>query len=313
MHPALSVILFTTASGAGYGMLFWLGLLAPLGLLPVAAGFGVTASLLGLALVTVGLMSSTLHLGHPERAWRAISQWRTSWLSREGVAALIAYVPAVLFPLLWLLRGTAGPLGFVAAAMAVVTVVCIGMIYASLKPIRQWHNPYVLPIYLLAALFSGGACLAGVATFWHASPLLADASVVAAALTLAAKLAYWRSIDRGAGDAGAGDAGAGDRGAGARTPADATGLGKLGTVRSLDPPNTQENYLLREMGYRIARKHAARLRVVAVLLGFIAPIVLLAFIPPIAAIAALLGLLVERWLFFAEATHTITLYYGRTA
>jgi DMSO reductase anchor subunit len=156
----------------------------------------------------------------------------------------------------------------------------------------------VLPIYLLAALFSGGACLAGVATFWHASPLLADASVVAAAIALAAKLAYWRSIDRGAG---------------ARTPADATGLGQLGTVRALDPPNTEENYLLREMGYRIARKHAARLRVIAVLLGFIAPIVLLPFIPPVAAIAALLGLLVERWLFFAEATHTITLFYGRTA
>ena len=298
MHPARSIILFTTASGAGYGVLFWLGLLAPLGLLPVAAGFGVTASLLALVLITVGLMSSTLHLGHPERAWRAISQWRTSWLSREAVAALIAYVPAVLFPLLWLLRGTAGPLGFVAAAMAVVTVVCTGMIYASLKPIRQWHNPYVLPVYLLAALFSGGACLAGVATFWGASPLLADASVVAAAIALAAKLAYWRSIDAGAG---------------ARTPADATGLGKLGTVRALDPPNTQENYLLREMGYRIARKHAARLRVIAVLLGFIAPIVLLPFIPPVAAIAALLGLLVERWLFFAEATHTITLFYGRTA
>jgi sulfite dehydrogenase (quinone) subunit SoeC len=298
MHPALSVILFTTASGAGYGMLFWLGLLAPLDLLPVAASFGVTASLIGLALVTFGLMSSTLHLGHPERAWRAVTQWRTSWLSREGVAALIAYVPAVLFPLLWLITGTPGPLGFVSAAMAAVTVVCTGMIYASLKPIRQWSNPYVLPIYLLAAVFSGGACLAGVAAFWGASHLLAYASVVAAALTLAAKLAYWRSID--------------DR-AGARTPADATGLGKLGTVRSLDPPNTQENYLLREMGYRIGRKHAARLRVIAVLLGFVTPIVLLAFIPALAAIAALLGLLVERWLFFAEATHTITLYYGRTA
>ena len=298
MYPALSVIVFTTASGAGYGVLFWLGLLAPLGLLPGAAGFGVTASLLGLALVTVGLMSSTLHLGHPERAWRGVSQWRTSWLSREAVAALIAYVPAVLFPLLWLLQGMAGPVGFVAAAMAAVTVVCTGMIYASLKPVRQWHNPYVMPIYLLAALFSGGACLAGVATVWGASPLLAYTSAVAAAIALAAKLAYWRSIDTGVG---------------ARTPADATGLAKLGTVRSLDPPHTQENYLLREMGYRIARKHAARLRVIAVLLGFIAPIVLLPFLPPIAAIAALLGLLVERWLFFAEATHTITLFYGRTA
>jgi len=298
MHPALSVILFTTASGAGYGVLFWLGLLAPLDLLPIAAGFGVTASLVGLALITFGLMSSTLHLGHPERAWRAITQWRTSWLSREGVAALIAYVPAVLFPLLWLITGTPGPVGFAVAAMAVVTVVCTGMIYASLKPIRQWHNPYVLPIYLLAALFSGGACLAGVATFWRASPWLAYASVAAAAVTLVAKLAYWRSIDRGAD---------------ARTPADATGLGKLGTVRSLDPPNTEENYLLREMGYRIARKHAARLRVIAVVVGFVAPIVLLPFVPPVAAIAALLGLLVERWLFFAEATHTITLYYGRAA
>ena len=298
MHPALSVILFTTASGAGYGMLFWLGLLAPLGLLPVAAGFGVSASVLGLGLVTIGLMSSTLHLGHPERAWRAMSQWRTSWLSREGVTSLITYVPAVVFPLLWLITGAPGPVGFASAVMAMVTVVCTGMIYASLKPIRQWSNPYVLPVYLLAALFSGGACLAGVATFWSASPLLAYASVVAAAVTLAAKLAYWRSIDGGAG---------------ARTPADATGLGKLGTVRSLDPPNTQENYLLREMGYRIARKHAARLRVVAVMLGFIAPIVLLPFVPPVAAIAALLGLLVERWLFFAEATHTITLYYGRVA
>jgi DMSO reductase anchor subunit len=298
MHPALSVILFTTASGAGYGMLFWLGLLAPLGLLPIAAGFGVVASLVALALVTFGLMSSTLHLGHPERSWRAVTQWRTSWLSREGVAALIAYVPAVLFPLLWLILDRAGALGFVAAAMAAVTVVCTGMIYASLKPIRQWHNPYVLPIYLLAAAFSGAACLAGVATFWGTSPLLVDVSVVLAVVTLVAKYAYWRSIDRAAD---------------VRTPADATGLGKLGTVRSLDPPNTEENYLMREMGYRIARKHAARLRVVAMLLGFVAPILLLPFIPPLAAIAALLGLLVERWLFFAEATHTITLYYGRAA
>ena len=303
MHPSLSVIVFTTASGAGYGMLFWLGLLAPLGLLPVAAGFGVTASAVGLGLVTIGLTSSTLHLGHPERAWRAMSQWRTSWLSREGVASLVTYVPAVGFPLLWLLTGAPGAVGFASAAMAAVTVACTGMIYASLKPIRQWSNPYVLPIYLLAALFSGGACLAGVATFWGASRLLAYATVVAAVVTLVAKLAYWRSIDTGAGDTGVG----------ARTPADATGLGKLGRVRSLDPPNTEENYLLREMGYRIARKHAARLRVIAVLLGFIAPIVLLPFIPAVAAIAALLGLLVERWLFFAEATHTVTLYYGRTA
>ena len=301
MHPALSVILFTTASGAGYGMLFWLGLLAPLGLLPMEASFGLSASALGLALITFGLLSSTTHLGHPERAWRAITQWRTSWLSREGVASLVTYVPAVLFPLLWLLDGSAiGAArlpGFLTAAMAVVTVICTGMIYASLKPIRQWYHPLVMPFYVLASVFSGGACLAGVAMFWHASSWLAYATVVLAAMTLVAKLAYWRSIDRGP----------------VRGPGDAIGLAKLGTVRMLDPPNTEENYLMREMGYRIARKHAARLRVIAVVLGFVLPIVLLPFVPPVAAVVALVGLLVERWLFFAEATHTVTLYYGRTA
>jgi DMSO reductase anchor subunit len=296
MHPAPSVIFFTTAAGAGYGVLFWLGLLAPLGLLPTAAWFGVTASLLGLALVTFGLLSSMLHLGHPERAWRAMSQWRTSWLSREGVTSLITYVPAILFPLLWLITGAPGPLGVVTAAMSAITVICTGMIYASLKPIRQWYNPYVMPIYLLTAAFSGGACLAAVATIWGADRLLVVVAVIAAVIALVAKLAYWRSIDRGDG---------------ARTPADATGLGKLGTVRSLDPPNSEENYLLREMGYRVARKHTARLRIVAVVLGFIVPILLLPFAAPLAAILALLGLLAERWLFFAEATHTITLYYGR--
>lgn len=301
MHPAFSIILFTTASGAGYGLLFWLGLLAPLGLLPIEAGFGLTASALGLLLVTIGLLSSTRHLSHPERAWRAVTQWRTSWLAREGVASLIAYVPAIVFPMLWLMNGASGGaarmLGLLTAAMAAVTVICTGMIYASLKPIRQWYHPLVLPFYLCASAFSGGACLLGVAMFWHGTPLLTYATAGLAVVTLVAKLAYWRSIDRGA----------------TRHPGDAIGLATLGKVRMLDPPNTEENYLLREMGYRIARKHAGRLRGIAVVLGFIVPIVLLPFIPAMAAIVALVGLVVERWLFFAEATHTVTLYYGRDA
>src|SRR5258705_3560661 len=86
MHPAYSVIFFTTASGAGYGLLFWVGLLAPLGLLPASPAFGFTALALALALITAGLLSSAAHLGRPERAWRAVSQWRSSLLSRDGVA-----------------------------------------------------------------------------------------------------------------------------------------------------------------------------------------------------------------------------------
>ena len=106
MHPAKSVIFFTTASGAGYGLLFWLGLYGSLGLLPAGTWFAVVGFGLALVLVTAGLISSTFHLGHPERAWRALSQWRSSWLSREGVAAIVTYVPAGLYGLAWLIVGS---------------------------------------------------------------------------------------------------------------------------------------------------------------------------------------------------------------
>src|SRR4249919_3700477 len=97
MHPAFSVIFFTSISGAGLGLLAWLGGLMLFGRLP-SAGLTIVALLLGAILAALGLCSSVLHLGQPMRAWRAFSQWRSSWLSREGVLAL-----ATFLPLLWLL------------------------------------------------------------------------------------------------------------------------------------------------------------------------------------------------------------------
>ena len=105
MHPAYSVILFTTASGAGYGLLFWLAVLSVFDDLPADLTLGLAGLGLAFALITVGLLSSTAHLGRPERAWRAFSQWRTSWLSREGVAAVATFVPFALFALGWLVLG----------------------------------------------------------------------------------------------------------------------------------------------------------------------------------------------------------------
>ena len=96
-------------------MLALLGLLAPLGMVPADPWFGAIALVLALALITAGLLSSTLHLGHPERAWRAFSQWRSSWLSREGVASVATYVPAVIFAFGWGFLGRAD--GFVAVAI----------------------------------------------------------------------------------------------------------------------------------------------------------------------------------------------------
>jgi sulfite dehydrogenase (quinone) subunit SoeC len=315
MNPALSVIFFTTVSGAGYGMLTWLGILAAAGALPATPWFGVSAVAIGLGLATAGLLASTLHLGRADRAWRAVSQWRTSWLSREGLAALAAYPPAFGFAVAWAVAGRPGPaavaLGLIAAALAVATVVCTAMIYASLKPVRQWNNRYVPPGYLLNSLFSGGVCLGAVTGFWlpPAGRIAGGIALACGIAALAVKLAYWRHIDT----------------APARsTSGTATGLGKLGPVRLLDSPNTEENYLLREMGYRIARKHARGLRRITLALGYGLPLLLLIAavaaggVPamallPAAAICVLPGLLVDRWLFFAEATHTVTLYYGRTA
>ncbi len=307
MNPAPSIVFFTTASGAGYGLLFWLGLLRPLGGVPKDSGFAIVALALALALITAGLLSSTAHLGRPERAWRALSQWRSSWLSREGVAALATYVPAILLFLSVLAGrpGLAALFGLLAAAGAAATVYCTGMIYASLKPIRQWRHPLVVPGYLALAAFSGAALLAMLGAFWGDGAIAALLAVLGGVGGLVLKRAYWQAIDTTPPGS---------------TPETATGLGAIGTVRTLDPPHTETNYLLREMGFRIARRHAARLRRLALVGGFALPVALLlialllggwvaAALAAAAALLSLLGLLVERWLMFAEATHAVTLYY----
>ncbi|MGH7042980.1 MAG: dimethyl sulfoxide reductase anchor subunit family protein [Acetobacteraceae bacterium] len=313
MNPAFSVVFLTTAAGAGYGMLAWLGVLDAAGVLPRSGWFGLPAVVVALALAVAGLLASTFHLGHPERAWRSLSQWRTSWLSREGVMALATFAPACGFALAWAVAGGGAAvtvaLGLAAAACGLFTVASQAMIYASLPPIRQWHHRGVLPNYLLLALFSGAACLAAMVVFWQpaAARVAGGGAVLAGVAALAGKLAYWRSIDRAPGVA---------------TIESATGLGFLGKVRSLELPHTEENYLLREMGFVIGRRHAARLRRIAVAAGFAAPLMLLlvalllgggVVVLPLAALGALGGIYLERWLFFAEATHTVTLYYGRAA
>jgi DMSO reductase anchor subunit len=183
------------------------------------------------------------------------------------------------------------------------------MIYASLRPIRQWRNRFTLPFYLIAGAYSGALWLGAVTAFVDpaATARLALAALVAGLAGVIVKFAYWRDIDAGAG---------------ASTMASATGLGHLGTVRSFEAPHTDENYLLQEMGFRVARKHAAKLRAYALLAAFALPLALLVgvlagvaptvFLLPAAALAQA-GMLLERWLFFAEATHTVTLFYGRAA
>ena len=312
--------MFTTLSGAGYGLLIAVALAVLLEGSPARALLALVG--VALALVTVGLLSSLAHLGRPLRAWRALSQWRTSWLSREGVMAVLTYVPALAMAALLLpnllandadalvqrgnVTGIAVCIAVIACSLA--TIVCTAMIYASLKPIPAWRQRWVVPGYLAFALLSGTALLgAGLAVSGSGATAvtstLAAAIAVLAMVTAAIKHAYWREIDSPALPVTRGDA-----------------VGMPGRdISVFERPHTDDNYLTREMGFVVARKHAPRLRLIALalftglpllatlgawLMPPSAPVLL-----PLAALAVMTGALVERWLFFAQARHLVTLYY----
>ncbi len=310
MHPAYSVIVFTTATGMGYGLLGLLGLVGAAHGPASTLAFGATCLAFAFGLIVIGLLSSTAHLGHPERAWRALSQWRSSWLSREGVAAMATFAPGLAFAWAWLSPDAGHELvrvlGLSTLAMSAVTVFCTGMIYQSLPTIRQWHHRLVTPVYLAFALATGSCLLMAIAQIFGRGQVVQSAiTAVSLVLVMGLKLLYWRSVD---GDAGR------------FTMADATGLGAMGEVRQWEAPHTAQNYVMNEMGYRIARRHALKLRrLVLAGLGLALLFALLTFshIPALdiaaselAALAAIAAAFIERWLFFAEARHVVTLYYG---
>ena len=303
MNPAYSVILFTTASGAGYGLLFLLGLVGFNHGRASSLEFALTAIVAALALITLGLLSSTLHLGRPERAWRAFSQWRSSWLSREGVLAVITYPVALTFAAAWSGLWDApqwiAPLGILTSALCVATVYCTGMIYASLKTIARWNTGLVPAVYLVLALATGACVLAALATpFGRWQVFQAGLALLALTIAIIMKLIYWRRTDAAPKT---------------RTTGSATGLGE--NVRQWEVPHTNVNFVQKEMGYAVARKHATKLRMAVILLlavaffltgcTFISPWFSLAVLPPLA-----LAVWAERWLFFAEAEHVVMLYYG---
>jgi DMSO reductase anchor subunit len=319
MHPALSVIFFTVVSGTGYGLLFLLGLALAVDPQLFSRMQALVVLVTASVFAAAGLTSSLLHLGQPQRAWRALSQWRSSWLSREGVASLLSFVPVfALGFVLWQgadassLRVWAGIL----ALMAVITVCCTAKIYTSLKTVHAWHNAYVLPGYLLLGLLGGAAWLLALRTVFDApgaSALRHDGTawlVIGTALSgYVWKRAHWRFIDTTQHPA---------------TAESATGLGRFGSVRSVEAPHTEENYLTREMGFVLARKHATRLRAICLLLigplpvSFVFFALLLVTTQPMLALVCavacapcvIVGTFVERWLFFAEARHVVMLYYG---
>jgi sulfite dehydrogenase (quinone) subunit SoeC len=288
MNPAPSVIIFSVLSGLGFGVLACLGT----GIL-VAAGWPAFFWWgFGYSLSVAGLLAATFHLGNPKNAIKAFSQWRSSWLSREAwaaVATLVVLAPMALSD--WLGLGLPRQIGLVGAVLAVFTVFTTAMIYTQIAAVPRWHF-WTTPALFLTFAITGGLMVTGQGL----APL---AGVALGVLMIAAfHLGDGRFATKGV------------------TLGSATGLDTIGMPSVFEQPHTGGNYLMREMIYVVGRKHAIRLRVIAVISAAVLPAIVLALPLGVAGISLaaafhLIGAFVSRWLFFAEAEHVVGLYYGQ--
>ncbi|WP_372675067.1 dimethyl sulfoxide reductase anchor subunit family protein [Aquicoccus sp.] len=289
MHPAPSVILFTSLSGLGFGLLAWLGL----GLPAVTGWVAFVFYFIGYALAAGGLMISAFHLANPKNAIKSFSQWRSSWLSREAVMAVISLLVIAIHAIGTIFFSTRLPaIGALGTILALGTVFTTSMIYTQLKSVPRWNTPLTPILFQLWSL-GGGGLLAGQFT----------AAAVLLAILGAVQVMAWKQGDaKGA--------------TGQSTIETATGLGRIGKTRLLEPPHTGENYLLKEMAFTVGRKHALKLRIIALICAVVLPVALIVAFPATHALALpvialhIVGLLAARWLFFAEAAHVQRLYYG---
>lgn len=289
MHPAPSVIVFTTFSGLGFGLLVFLGLGYPV----VTGWMAFILFAIAYAMAVGGLLASTFHLGHPERAMKAFTQWKTSWLSREAWCSVAALAVMSLYGAgLVFLDTRWALLGWLGAALSLATVYTTSMIYTQLRAVPRWHTP-LTPVMFLTLALAGGALLSGQVTAALLLIALAGATVAATWIHGDARLA-----------------------ASGTDLATATGLGSIGRVRSFEPPHTGGNYLLREFVHVVGRRHSRKLRMISMTLLAAVPILLLLlpfhhFLAALAVLSHVSGVLISRWLFFAEAEHVVGLYYGK--
>jgi DMSO reductase anchor subunit len=309
MKPALSVIFFTVVAGAGYGLLLLLALARIAGLGPSINPDQVTLmGLIGLLLVTAGLISSTFHLANPKNAWRSFTRFRTSWLSREAVFAILFYPVCLLWLIFEWSTGNTLVTSFFAvltAILSVVVLICTSMIYASLKTIRQWHTALTPVNFVLLGLLPGSLILA--LMFAHQQldlQRLLSVSLVILVLAALVKIVYFYWIGQPAG------------------PSINTALGfTRATVRLLDVGHSSDTFHTREFGFQMNRVKLLWLRAICIALAFAVPMLLVSgmfsavgfSMLTLAAISVTAGVFIERWLFFAEARHVVNLYHGSPA
>jgi len=309
MHPALAVIFLTLFSGGGFGLMALTAIVNDFqidgGLSPMQT---MVAVLLSILFVTIGMLSSTAHLANPKNAWRAFTRWRTSWLAREGVFAVLYYPFAMLY-LVWVFftGGAADVTGLllanVAGVIGLITIFCQGMIYACLRTIRQWNTPLVPANFYAMGLAIGATVLAAlrIATGGPAQTLVGMAvALLAAAAVLKGIYYFWIARPNGP------------------TIRTATGFNRS-TVRLLDQGHTFGTFLTQEFGHTIPTAKANTIKLLMYIFAFVVPIWAIALalslglgsLAWLAVVSVFFGIGVERWLFFVEAQHVVNLYHGR--
>jgi sulfite dehydrogenase (quinone) subunit SoeC len=295
------MILFTTITGAAQGLL-----LALVGLQVFTSDTPQAVYLVGaavvLAMAAVGLVAASFHLGHPLRAWRAAAMWRTSWLSRE-VIVLPLFMAVVAGWALMHLRGTPSlALGLVASALALLLYLCTGMIYAAVKVIREWATPLVPLNFALLGLASGlmvCTLLVGVMDDRRVAQVAVACAVALALATASRLLTHWRNR---------------------RLPPKTTVQTALG-IRHPRIVQTSQGMTAPTFGTRefFHGQGAARVRWVqlaALVLGALVPLTLLVATGVKLTVVMLgfliimhaIGLISERWWFFAEGKHPQNVY-----
>ena len=302
MRPAASIILFTTLAGTAQGVLACI-------VLAVLAGAAVSPSLALTAvggaelLLALSLLASFFHLGQKMRAWRAALMWRTSWMSREVIVlpALMAATAAW-----WVLLSSGNPSPACAILVLVLAIAlwyCTAMIYACLRFVQEWAHPLTIVNYTLLGLSSGlfatGALAVTLGEGAFAQALLPWTAVVT---VLAAVTRGWSLV----------------RNAGLKprsTLQSATGM-HASRLEQKSMGFTGGSFNTREFFHGATAQALRHIKLGFLLLVFVLPLLLLGVASQgiaaawlLAAPLQYLGLLAERWFFFAQANHPQNLYY----
>lgn len=307
MRPAFSVIIFTTLAGAAQGLVVTLAIATLLGA-AIPSGFTSVALAVTVGMLVASLGASFLHLGRPERAWRAILMWRTSWLSREVIVMPVFIVWVALWWLaVW--RGVdSAALPIVAIAIAALLWYCTAMIYACLRFIQEWAHPLTIANYTLLGLASGLVLAVSLAAVSGANDFAYAVVPWALLCTLAAWATRTASLIRNASLRPK------------STLQSATGIRNEKLVQT-SMGMSAGAFNTREFFHGATRAAIRRTRLGFIVLTFVAPcaLLLIGWIGGAGsgtswALAAVFpvqyaGLLAERWFFFAQAQHPQNLYY----